>query len=155
MRGHTVHFADASLNAVRVCRTASTGNGARLKVTGGYRDCNLSVGGTSRGHMATLRLQRRLSVSRGCGPTGLNRRRRSKMLENLYAVRGAVLAHLIGSGRSRAVWICPWRAPHDPRLNSGISIDLRSRLYLARSHMMEVAMRSREIQPRSQIDPDA
>ena len=78
-----------------------------------------------------------------------------KGLENLYAVRGAVLAHLSGSGESRAVWICPWQDLHDPCLNSGIGVDLRSRLYLARSHSDLHHMRSREIQPRSQVDPDA
>ena len=67
----------------------------------------------------------------------------------------AVLAHLSGSGRSRAVWTSPWQALHAPRLVTGIGVDLRSRLYLARSHSDLHHMRSREIQPRSQVDPDA
>ena len=47
------------------------------------------------------------------------------MLETPYAGRSVILAHMIGPGRSRAVWICPWRALHDPGLVVGISIALQ------------------------------
>jgi hypothetical protein len=52
------------------------------------------------------------------------------MLQTSCAGRGAILAHLIGSGRSRAVWISQWQALHAPGLVTGISIDLLSQMYL-------------------------
>ena len=53
--------------------------------------------------------------------------------ESAYAARGAVLAHLSGSGRSRALWTSTLQALHVARLCLDITGDSRSRRDLERS----------------------
>ena len=53
--------------------------------------------------------------------------------ESAYAARGAVLAHLSGSGRSRALWTSTLQALHVARLCADITGDPLSRIYLERS----------------------